>query len=143
MNTSTSVGLKVQKYVPAITSLLVMFTGALVFVGWITDTAALKSIMPILDCNILIWLTAIWLNRSDAVVREGERRYRELIESLPQLVWTSSADGLCDYLGPQWVAYTGIPEGGQLGYGWLEQNHPDDRERTVTSWKATAEIGSF
>ncbi len=74
-------------------------------------------------------------------MREGERRYRELIESLPQLVWTSSADGLCDYLGPQWVAYTGIPEAGQLGYGWLEQIHPDDRERTVTSWKATAEIG--
>jgi PAS domain S-box-containing protein len=99
------------------------------------------AISDVIIFLILIWLTANWLNRSDAVVREVERRYRELIESLPQLVWTSRADGLCDYLGPQWVAYTGIPEGGQLGYGWLEQIHPDDRERTVTSWKATAEIG--
>ena len=102
---------------------------------------ALFAISNVFIFSILIWLTAIWLNRTDDVVREGERRYRELIESLPQLVWTCNADGLCDYLGPQWVAYTGIPEAGQLGYGWLEQIHPDDRERTITSWKATAGIG--
>jgi PAS domain S-box-containing protein len=102
---------------------------------------ALFAISNVIIFSILIWLTAIWLNRTAAVVREGERRYRELIESLPQLVWTCNADGLCDYLGPQWVAYTGIPEAGQLGYGWLEQIHPDDRERTITSWKTTAGIG--
>jgi PAS domain S-box-containing protein len=102
---------------------------------------ALFAISNVLTFSILIWLTAIWLNRTDAVVRESERRYRELIESLPQLVWTCNANGLCDYLGPQWVAYTGVPEAGQLGYGWLEQIHPNDRERTITSWKATAGIG--
>jgi PAS domain S-box-containing protein len=102
---------------------------------------ALFAIGNVVVFSILIWLTAIWLNRTDDVVREGERRYRELIESLPQLVWTCNAEGLCDYLGPQWVTYTGIPAAGQLGYGWLEQIHPDDRERTITSWKATAGIG--
>ena len=102
---------------------------------------ALFAISNVLTFSVLIWLAAIWLNRTDAVVREGERRYRELIESLPQLVWTCNANGLCDYLGAQWVAYTGVPEAGQLGYGWLEQIHPDDRERTITTWKATAGIG--
>jgi two-component system, chemotaxis family, CheB/CheR fusion protein len=66
----------------------------------------------------------MWLNRTDAVVREGERRYRELIESLPELIWTCNADGLCNYLGPQWLTYTGIPKTGQRGYaGWPGANH--------------------
>ncbi len=91
--------------------------------------------------SVLIWLTAVWINRTDAAVRESGRRYRELIESLPQLVWTCQADGPCDYLSPQWVAYTGIPEATQLGYGWLEQIHPEDRERTIAGWKATAGVG--
>ena len=32
------------------------------------------------------------------------------------------------------MAYTGIPEAEQLGFGWLDRLHPDDRERTVAVW---------
>lgn len=91
--------------------------------------------------SVLVWVNAVRVNRSDAVLRESERRHRELIESLPQLVWTCRADGPCDYLSPQWVAYTGIPEAGQLGYAWREQIHPDDRERTIARWQETAGVG--
>ncbi len=102
---------------------------------------ALFAVSNVLVFSIIIWLTALWLNRSDAAQREGERRYRELIESLPQLVWTCRADGPCDYLSPQWVAYTGIPEASQLGYGWLEQIHQDDQERTIAGWTENAAVG--
>ncbi len=102
---------------------------------------ALFAVSNVLGFSMLIWLTALWLNRSDAAQRESERSLRELIESLPQLVWTCQADGPCNYLSPQWVAYTGLPEATQLGYGWLEQIHPDDRERTIARWKETAGIG--
>src|SRR5262245_31507997 len=66
--------------------------------------------------------------RAEEALRESEGRFRQLAESLPQLVWTCRADGLCDYLSPQWVEYTGIPEAEQLGFDWLQQLHPDDRE---------------
>jgi PAS domain S-box-containing protein len=65
----------------------------------------------------------------------SDRRYKDITESLPQLLWTCRADGLCDYLSPQWIKYTGIPEEKQLGYGWLEQMHPDDREQTISVWQ--------
>lgn len=71
----------------------------------------------------------------------SENRYRQVVESLPQLVWTCQADGPCDYLSPQWVAYTGICEADQLGFGWLEQIHPEDRQRTIDHWMATAGEG--
>jgi PAS domain S-box-containing protein len=57
-----------------------------------------------------------------------------LIESLPQLVWTSNPDGECDYLSSQWVRYTGIPESEQFGLGWLNQLYPNDRETTIAAW---------
>ena len=71
-------------------------------------------------------------------LQESERRYRTLAESLPHLVWTCRAEGSCDYLSPRWVDYTGIPEADQLGYRWLEQLHPDDRERVVAEWSEVA-----
>jgi PAS domain S-box-containing protein len=73
-------------------------------------------------------------NRAEEAHGESESRFRQLAESLPQLVWTCRVDGLCDYLSPQWVAYTGIPEAEQLGFGWLQQLHSDDRGPTISAW---------
>ena len=79
--------------------------------------------------------------RADEALLQRERWYRTLSESLPHLIWTCQSDGPCDYLSPQWVAYTGIPESEQLGYRWLEQLHPDDRERVITEWTSVAAQG--
>ena len=69
---------------------------------------------------------------------ESRQHYQTLTESLPHLVWTCRADGYCDFLSRQWVDYTGLPAEEQLGSGWVNQLHPDDRERVQAEWtKAT------
>jgi PAS domain S-box-containing protein len=78
---------------------------------------------------------------AEKVIKDNEKRFRELIESLPQLFWTCRVDGPCDYLSKQWVEYTGIPEAEQLGYRWLEQLHHDDKERTVSEWMEKVKTG--
>jgi len=90
---------------------------------------------------VLLFEDVTALRGAEAGRLESEDRYRQVTESLPQLVWTCVADGPCDYLSPQWVRYTGIPEAEQLGYGWLEQLHPDDRQRTIDHWMSTAGQG--
>ncbi|KAA5604247.1 PAS domain S-box protein [Roseospira marina] len=75
-------------------------------------------------------------DRMSAALVAGEKRWKTLAESMPQLVWTCEADGTCDYLSRQWVEYTGISEAEQLGFGWLEQVHPDDRDRLFPIWQA-------
>jgi len=75
------------------------------------------------------------------VIKDNEKRFRELIESLPQLFWTCRVEGPCDYLSKQWVDYTGIPEEEQLGYRWLEQLHPEDRDKTVSDWMEKVKTG--
>lgn len=67
--------------------------------------------------------------------RQIEDRYRSLIESLPQLVWSCQPDGRCNHLSRQWLEYTGQGEAEQMEYGWLKKViHPDDRERVFTEW---------
>jgi len=75
-------------------------------------------------------------NRTHEELRASERRHRVLAEALPQLIWTTRGDGRCDYLSPQWCEYTGIPEADQLGFNWLDQLHPDDRDRVNACWMA-------
>src|SRR5579864_8607468 len=69
-------------------------------------------------------------------LRESEQRWRCLTESLPQLVWSATPDGACDYFSTQWTQFTGIAEGDLLGWRWLEVLHPDDREPTRQAWTA-------
>lgn len=72
----------------------------------------------------------------------SETRYRTLIEALPQLVWTCTADGRCDYVSPQWVAYSGRPEAEQLGQNWVETIHPQDRDALTAAWKRAVRTGT-
>jgi PAS domain S-box-containing protein len=89
-----------------------------------------------------IWHDITEERRAAAALRESEHRLRELTESLPQLVWTCAPDGACDYLGPQWVAYTGLGAAAQLGSRWLEQVHPEDRAAFTAAWAASTQSGN-
>ena len=72
--------------------------------------------------------------RMESALVESRRHYQALAESLPHLVWTCRADGYCDYLSHQWTDYTGRPVEEQLGNGWADVIHPDDRERVAQEW---------
>src|SRR6202020_2776107 len=72
--------------------------------------------------------------RAEEKLREGERRWRSLTEALPQLVWSATPDGACDYFSMQWTQHTGVPEDRLLGWQWMETLHPDDREPTRRLW---------
>ncbi len=62
--------------------------------------------------------------RAEQALRESEQRWRNLTEALPQLVWTATPDGACDYFSMQWTQFTGVPESHLLGWQWLEVLHP-------------------
>jgi PAS domain S-box-containing protein len=66
---------------------------------------------------------------------------RTLLESLPVFAWTCRPDGACDFLSRQWCEYTGVPEADQLGYGWLQVVHPEDRGRLQAEWRTAVETG--
>jgi two-component system CheB/CheR fusion protein len=77
----------------------------------------------------------------EEALREQASQLRQMAESLPNLVWGCRPDGACDYLSRQWVEYTGVAEEEQLGYGWLEQLHPEDRDRVREAWRTCIKNG--
>jgi PAS domain S-box-containing protein len=88
--------------------------------------------------------TALRANEESALqaLRESEAQFRTLADSLPQLVWSCTREGECDYLSRQWVDYTGAPVEDQLGFGWFQRFHPDDRRLTVSRWREAIATGN-
>src|ERR1700681_2358084 len=71
---------------------------------------------------------------AEEAVRESEQRWRSLTEALPQLVWSATPDGACDYFSAQWTQYTGVAESELLGWSWMDVLHLDDRHSTRQVW---------
>jgi PAS domain S-box-containing protein len=70
----------------------------------------------------------------DEPSRKGEEHWRRLVEALPQLVWSATPDGACDYFSAQWTQYTGVAENELLGWRWMDVLHPDDQHSTRRVW---------
>jgi PAS domain S-box-containing protein len=68
------------------------------------------------------------------ILRRSEERYRYLAEAIPQLVWTTNANGECDYFNQNWCEYTGLTLEQSLGSGWLAALHPDDVQNADEVW---------
>ena len=49
-------------------------------------------------------------------------------DALPVMLWTVAADGTCEYVNARWLEFTGRPLGAELGSGWTDRIHPDDRQ---------------
>jgi len=77
--------------------------------------------------------------RTEKALRESEEFYRQTLESIPGMVFTTRPDGYCDYQSQQWVDFTGVPMKEHLGDGWNRLLHPDDRPRAYAAWYAAVE----
>ncbi|WP_017653645.1 PAS domain-containing hybrid sensor histidine kinase/response regulator [Fortiea contorta] len=77
------------------------------------------------------------------VLRQSEERYRYLTEAIPQLVWTTDAEGQCDYFNQNWCEYTGLSLEQSLGSGWLTALHPDDIDSAHEVWLNAVKIGTL
>ncbi|TCZ83633.1 PAS domain-containing protein [Lysobacter sp. N42] len=80
---------------------------------------------------------------AEARLRESEARFRTIADAMPQMVWSTRADGWADYFNRQWYAFTGLPDGACDGFAWVESLHPDDRARAAAHWAHCAATGEL
>ena len=55
------------------------------------------------------------------------------------MVFTADASGSCDYVSRQWLEFTGAAESEQMGFGWSELLHPDDRTPALSTWQTAVQ----
>ncbi|MBB5135884.1 PAS domain S-box-containing protein [Thermocatellispora tengchongensis] len=67
------------------------------------------------------------LRRSATIQLDAtERRFRQMSDAAPVLIWSADAKGECDFVNRAWLDYTGRTFEEELGEGWAECVHPAD-----------------
>jgi len=77
---------------------------------------------------------------------EGERqealsKAQVLADLVPQMFFTTRADGYVDYYNEKWTSYTGKTSEETQGWNWETVVHPDDFEAASTSWARAVRSG--
>jgi PAS domain S-box-containing protein len=70
----------------------------------------------------------------------SDRRYRNLAEAIPQIVWTARPDGFVDYFNQRWFEYTGL-SAEETAASWGAVLHPEDAVRCLSAWHDALSAG--
>ncbi len=81
------------------------------------------------------------LRKTEMSLAESRKRFRELADAMPLIVWTANPDGLVDFTSRAFSAYSGLPDGDAAGQHWIEAIHPEDMDEAVAAWMSVASTG--
>ncbi|HEY9850754.1 MAG TPA: PAS domain S-box protein [Leptolyngbyaceae cyanobacterium] len=81
--------------------------------------------------------------QAEEALQESEQRYRLLVESIPQLVWTANAEGTLLDLNQRWSDFTGLTLEEAKREGWEAVVHPDDIPILGQNWAAAQQNGGY
>jgi PAS domain S-box-containing protein len=109
------------KHVHAIAHALQDASGNREFVGAVTDISEQRH--------------------AEAVIKEQEAELRDVIDSIPAIVWTALPDGSNTYVNKRFVEYSGSLAEQMAGSGWKALVHPDDLERHAGKWMEAVATG--
>jgi PAS domain S-box-containing protein len=74
-------------------------------------------------------------------LKESERHFRDLADSMPHLVWIARPDGHHVYFNRRWYEELGIGTEQSMGERWMDHLHPEDRERCNKLWRHCVATG--
>ncbi|MGC3943811.1 MAG: PAS domain S-box protein [Chryseolinea sp.] len=68
------------------------------------------------------------------LVERGERKWKQLANSLPVMVWTADEKGSVDFFNELWYETTGQTREESMGFGWTAAIHQEDIDRCLSAW---------
>jgi PAS domain S-box-containing protein len=98
---------------------------------WLASRAPIRDAAGKVKYVVSVGLDITGQRQMEAALRESEDRFRSIADSLPALIWMSDQNGQCIFLNKQWSAYTGRPAAEELGRGFFDSIHPEDRPRSL------------
>ena len=79
---------------------------------------------------------------AEKAIHESEERFRAFVVALPELVWTSHANGEFEYVNPRVRGFAGWTEEQEIPRTlWSDLIHPEDRQSYLDRWTRSLESG--
>ena len=75
-------------------------------------------------------------------LREGERQFRTLADSIPTLCWTAEPDGKVIWFNQRWYDYTGMTPANLREWGWRSAHEPVGLPGVLERWGRAIAAGS-
>jgi PAS domain S-box-containing protein len=72
--------------------------------------------------------------RAESSLGESEKRFQAVADATPVLIWMTGEDQGCTFFNKAWLEFTGRSMEQELGRGWRESVHPDDRDKATESY---------
>ena len=67
-------------------------------------------------------------------IRDSEQRFREIANAAPVMIWMSGPDRFCTYVNRPSLEFTGRTIEQELGDGWADAVHPEDRQQCLNTY---------
>lgn len=81
------------------------------------------------------------VKKAEDALRRSERMFRELADSMPQIVWAAQPDGTVDYFNRRWHELARAPYETTGDQSWIPVLHPEDREAARAAWDESVRTG--
>jgi len=79
--------------------------------------------------------------QAEAALLESEARFRQLADSMPQIVWTARPDGYTDYYNERWYDFTGFSRDKLGDESYEPVLHPHDVKPCHEAWYSAVKTG--
>lgn len=70
-----------------------------------------------------------------------DKRVEDILESLPQIAWTTSPEGQVTFFSQGWYQYTNLTASQSMGDQWIAAVHPDDLPKLTKRWQEAIRDG--
>ena len=72
--------------------------------------------------------------RAEEALLERELNLRQITETIPEMLWSATPEGVIDYCNGRLLAYTGFSAEEIKAEGWRKLLHPDDADQADQVW---------
>jgi PAS domain S-box-containing protein len=101
---------------------------------WIARRGIKAALSIALERKAELEIEVIRRKEAEDGTRESEARFRSMADSVPALIWLSDLSQKRTYFNKTWLAFTGRSLEQELGDGWIEHLHPEDRVRYLSAY---------
>jgi PAS domain S-box-containing protein len=82
------------------------------------------------------------LKRAEDAIGASERNLTLIVNTIPALAWTATADGRAEFFNQHYLDFVGLTAEQARDWGWTSAVHPDDMKNMADTWQRIMTSGA-